>query len=90
MSETLQQAERRICATLTPPERAKRLFKSLGETVEEVRRLASCALTPASRELWAMEAERIEQARECLRVLEQEQWRQRESAKLFLHGQIRH
>jgi hypothetical protein len=47
--------------------------------------MAKLVSTDASKEIYEFDAAIIELAAEALRRCEQEQWRQREASKLFLH-----
>jgi hypothetical protein len=84
----LAKRERAFAAKLGHSERAKRLYPKLKELIDEHQRRIMTAKTPVQAELLELEVVWIEQARELLRILEQEQWRQREGAKLFLCGHI--
>ncbi len=85
---TLAETERRFTAGMDPSARAKRLYSALEDTVAELHRMAkSCRPdADATRELLELEAERVEQARQLLRILETEQFRQRETIKHYLYG----
>lgn len=85
MRERLAESEQRISLSMGPSERAKRLFPRLREVVVEHRRRAAMA-TGANAELLELEAVQIELAADLLRILAQEQWRQREAIKLYLHA----
>lgn len=84
----LAQFESNFIQGMSASDRARRLTPKLIELAEEIDLLAKAAPTEAGRELWELEALHVRNAADLLRVLEQEQWRQREAAKLFLCGQI--
>lgn len=88
--ETLAQAEARIVATMSPSDEAKRLAPKLIEEAVEARHRArlKSGMGKADFELDDLAAVRLERAAELLRILEQEQFRQRESARLYLDGRV--
>ncbi len=80
---TLVEFERDYTASMTASQKAKRLHVSLKDVSGELI-VKSMLGTEAQKELFELYAERVSQAADLLRVLELEQWRQRESIKLFL------
>lgn len=87
LARLIAETEAGIAMSLRPYERAKRLAPGLREEAEECRREATMA-TAAKADLLGLRAERLEQAADLLRILAQEQWRQREAAKIYLHGRM--
>lgn len=83
--KTLAAREADFIASMLPSNEAKRLAPKLRELAEEHRRQASHS-TPAGREMHDLEAFRVDRAAELIRILETEQFRQRESIKLYLAG----
>lgn len=88
ISKTLAEREAELIASLHPSAEAKRLAPKLRDDAAERRSLASTAKTEAGRQLHELAALHLERAAELLRILEQEQWRQREAIKLHLHGTL--
>ena len=93
--KTLAEAERDLAKTLGPSARAKRLAPKLGEIAEEMNATAVSlaaghrpVATPAAAEIMDLSAELVDQARDLLRILEQEQFRQRTAIQMFLQGQV--
>ena len=93
--KTLAEAEREFAKTLGPSEKAKRLAPKLGEIAEEMNVTAVSlaqglrpVATPAAAELMDLSAELVDQARDLLRILEQEQFRQRTAIQMFLAGRV--
>jgi hypothetical protein len=85
--QSLAERERQFCASLGYSERAKRIAPKLGEVSEELQTKAA-RVSGAEKELLELAAEQIDQARDLLRILEQEQWRQREAINLYLYGKV--
>jgi hypothetical protein len=84
----LAEREKEFCASLQPDALAKRLVPKLVEVAAEMEQLAATARTAASKELFKFDAAVLVLAAEALRRCEQEQWRQREAIKLFLHRRM--
>lgn len=88
VEKSLAECEKEFCAALTPDALAKRLAPKLEEVASEISRRGRSATNPDARELLDLEAAVVELSVEALRRCEQEQCRQREAIKLFLHGRI--
>jgi hypothetical protein len=86
MGEPLLDRERARVATLKPYDEAKRLAPKLRELAGELRLQSRATARAATAQLRELEAEWATRAAELLRILAQEQWRQREAIKLYLHG----
>lgn len=86
MSESLAEREIALTEHMSASDRAKRLAPMLREIAEELERRNTSS--PTLRELWRLEVVRIRAAAELLRILEQEQFRQRTAAAIFLDGRM--
>jgi hypothetical protein len=91
--KTLVELEREILQHMDASSRAKRIAPRLGEIAKEMSETAAQlanghrpVAAPAAAELMACSAELVSQASELLRVLEQEQYRQRTAIQMFLYG----
>lgn len=83
MSDNLATRERKLAESLQPSDRAKRLAPTL---IEISREILLRARNDVERELGELHVERLRQASDLLRILETEQFRQREAIKLYHHG----
>jgi hypothetical protein len=88
--ETLAQAEMRFISRMSPSDEAKRLAPKLIEEAVEARHRARLkeGMGKAHFELDDLAAVRLERAAELLRILEQEQFRQRTAAAIHLDGRM--
>lgn len=88
VEKSLAESEKAFSASLMPDALAKRMAPKLMEVASEIARRGASATNPDEKELLELDAAVVELSVEALRRCEQEQWRQREAIKLFLHGRI--